>query len=254
MRYLLYCIFRSPEFPGVETIGGAGEERVFLVSHRHLHAVLSRLGSERLGADVPRLMNYEKVIEACHRKYPTIPMRYGCLFHAVSQVRSLLEQRRRQYEALLEELEGCVEMGLRILLPEEVSDSHAPAEPAGEARGASGANLPLAPGGSGHSYLAAQRRRYLAQDEAARSRGLMAARICRAFTGLFSRHRQESRQLAGARLLSLYFLVPRGKLEPFRQAFRGVSARVSGQFLLSGPWPPYNFVLPRSLGHLQEIE
>ncbi len=199
-------------------------------------------------------MDYARVIEAVHRNYTTIPMRYGCLFHQVSQVSSLLEQRRRRYESLLKELEGCVEMGVRILLPEGASHTGASAGPAGDELGAGGPNWALAPGRPGHSYLAAQRRRYLAQDEATRGWGLLAAKICGALTGLFSRHRQESRNLAGRRLVSLYFLVPRRMLEAFRQAFGQVSARDSGQFLLSGPWPPYNFVLPRNLGHLQKIK
>ena len=43
-------------------------------------------------------------------------------------------------------------------------------------------------------------------------------------------------------LLSLYFLVDRAVVESFRQAFRRLSEAESARLLLSGPWPPYNFV------------
>jgi hypothetical protein len=50
-------------------------------------------------------------------------------------------------------------------------------------------------------------------------------------------------------LLSLYFLVPGSAVESFRQAFRHLSATEPARLLLSGPWPPYNFVTnnPKSL-------
>jgi len=44
-------------------------------------------------------------------------------------------------------------------------------------------------------------------------------------------------------LLSMYFLVPRPAQGAFREAARGLSAPGPAAVLLSGPWPPYNFVL-----------
>jgi len=41
----------------------------------------------------------------------------------------------------------------------------------------------------------------------------------------------------------LYFLVPRPAQGAFREVARGLSAQGPGAVLLSGPWPPYNFVL-----------
>ena len=42
--------------------------------------------------------------------------------------------------------------------------------------------------------------------------------------------------------LSLYFLVPRKFIDPFRQVFRDIESRWNIRMLLSGPWPPFNFV------------
>ena len=36
--------------------------------------------------------------------------------------------------------------------------------------------------------------------------------------------------------------MPRPAVEPFRQAFRQLTESESARLLLSGPWPPYNFV------------
>ena len=48
---------------------------------------------------------------------------------------------------------------------------------------------------------------------------------------------------------SLYFLVKRGAVESFRQAFRRIERAESARLLLSGPWPPYNFVAPKRHGN-----
>jgi hypothetical protein len=45
-------------------------------------------------------------------------------------------------------------------------------------------------------------------------------------------------------MLSLYFLVKREEVEKFRQIFQAFASRYSARILLSGPWPPFNFVLP----------
>ena len=69
-----------------------------------------------------------------------------------------------------------------------------------------------------------------------------AAERCRAqFAGLFVKCTTEAPS-PRLPLLSLYFLVPRPAVTSFRQAFRQLTETESARLLLSGPWPPYNFV------------
>ncbi len=248
MSYLLYCILRQPprRQPQTRTLVGVAGQPVMLVGHRGLGAVLSPLGPEELAAGIPDLLAYERVVESFHQTGTVIPMRYGCVFEDPAQVLHLLEERRWQYLSLLQDLEGCVEMGIRLLLPTEVGPSESapplsgpPASAASPARGA------VSPR-PGQSYLAAQRERYAARDREAWS-GALPDKVCQALAGAFLRHRWESRRLGESLLVSLYFLVPRNRLPLFRKSFRQISAGESWKLLLSGPWPPYNFV---ALSHL----
>ena len=59
-------------------------------------------------------MPYAKVVEAFNRGETVVPMRYGCRFKSVTEVR-LAPQRADQFHALLARLDGCVEMGVRAL-------------------------------------------------------------------------------------------------------------------------------------------
>jgi hypothetical protein len=228
--WLLYCVFQA----GVEEFEapqGVEDGPVSVISTNGLGVAISRISPSALNPTLSRIRAYQRVIEAFHRHHAVIPMRYGSACETQSGVLRLLEEHSEEYRALLDELGDAVEMGIRILLP-PVSGG-APSTGAGAAVTAE----------SVRAYLAARREWYAAQDRAAAEQESIRDRICTSLGRLFVRSRTESASLAGSRLLSLYFLVPRNRVEVFRQAFRELGLRESAKLLLSGPWPPYNFVL-----------
>ncbi len=262
MRYLLYCIFSSStradsgmvkqlECQDHETPAGIGGRPVFLVSNKGLTAALSDIVSsdnkEACSISAPKvsqLLDYEKIVELFHLDRTVIPMRYGCLFEKESDVLQLLEERCQQYEALLKDLEGCVEMGIRVL----ISDCDA-----GTAENGSPNTRPeiLAQHTSkpGRNYLNDRMVYYTREERSAEKNSLVIERCQAAFAGLFLKCKPEyssnliCRSIINNHLLSLYFLVPRRSVDSFRMVFRQLCLKESTKLLLSGPWPPYNFVL-----------
>lgn len=234
MRYLVYCIFKSPELPIAETPLGVAGHPVSLVVKNGLCAAVSRIDDSDLAHSISGLLAYEKVVESLQRGRTVLPMRYGCLFEEEARLSRFIEERRMTYETLLKELEGCVEMGIRVLL--ENAAGKAPLAPSS----AYNSSLPGS-AKSGAAYMAAQRVRYAARDQMSAEQQRVVERICSALSGCFVRSRQESSRVAGRRLLSLYFLVPGSAVESFRKVFRGIRLKESVRLLLSGPWPPYNF-------------
>jgi len=233
MNCLIYCIFRGEEIgnptPPLEGVGG---ESVFLVSEKELCAAVSLLPRLACTPGRDRLMAYKEVVDFFHRDRTVIPMRYGCFLEDVDCVRTFLNDRRAEYGVLLDQLAGCVEMGIRILMKEADDAS---------GRGA----VPHCPGTTqstpGHSYLHARKAHFKQQElsQQARQRAVKQSRA--GFFGLFAQFKAEETSM-GSRLLSLYFLVPRGLVEEFRERFRNFELRKSAKVMLSGPWPPYNFV------------
>jgi arsenite/tail-anchored protein-transporting ATPase len=59
-----------------------------------------------------------------------------------------------------------------------------------------------------------------------------------AFAGLHSKWKREIRP----GMLSVYFLVRKGCVDDFAASFRKIKRVLPQKLLLSGPWPPYNFV------------
>jgi hypothetical protein len=242
MSYLLYCLRRHPG-PALAA-PGVGGAPVYPVSHRGWQAVVSRIRPADLVPDLPRVRRYIEVVLACHRQGPIIPMRYGCVVEQESQVRQLLDTHGPDYETILQELEGCVEMGLRVLLPSGPGEA-ATLKGEGGSREVTESppwTPPPAPARPGAAYLTARQAHYAHQDRWTREYSQAAARCRAQFAGLFVRCHTEAPS-PRLPLLSLYFLVARPALAPFRQAFRELAETEPAHLLLSGPWPPFNFVM-----------
>jgi hypothetical protein len=235
MSYLVYCVFRSTEQEMPQPPPGVGRQPVGVVAQEDLRAVVSRFLDPGLVSNFSNALAYETVVEWFRGYQTVIPMRYGSLFEDCSQIRQLLEERRQQFQLLLGELEGLVEMGVRILLDGACVEMHNHAVPVWPQ---SWSSLP----GSGTAYLVAKRNHYAVLDSGSSQRNEIADRIRAQLSGLFVRTRTESSASADGRLLSLYFLVPSPAVESFSQAVRSIRQQLPGKLLLTGPWPPYNFV------------
>jgi hypothetical protein len=235
MSYLLYCIFRTPARPRPEMPPGVGGKPVFVLAQNGLSVGLSEFAESDRVPDIPQILAFEKVAEFFHRDLALIPVRYGCELGGASEVRALLEKRRDEYGALLDDLEGLTEMGIHVLLDRAGAGKESAACPGAPP------SLPL-PGSSGAAYLAAKRQRYLGLDRAAMHERLLVEEVWASLAGLYARRKVAFPDSNRGRLLSLYFLVPRASLAPFRRAARHLRPKESVKLLLSGPWPPYNFV------------
>lgn len=259
MKYLLYCIFNTPAEDDLclrskaESFQGVGGQPVLLVSNKGLTAAITAIEVSDLTPDIPKLLAYKKVIEIFHRDRSVIPVRYGSLFSEESQLIQLLGEREILYKTLLTEMAGCVEMGIRTLIPKS---ERANTETGMHALGAKSHNPQFPTDNSqsprtGRAYIATLKAKYTQESQLNRETKEIMSRVYEMFTGLFVKCQTESTLLLPfsspplrTPLLSLYFLIPKGMVEAFRQTFQKLILREGAKFLLSGPWPPYNFVRP----------
>ena len=180
---------------------------------------------------------HEDVLERALAAGPVVPFRLCTIYRGREQVEELLAGRGADFAALLRELDGTVELGVKAYF--EPGRSEAPAVAAQ----------------SGRDYLVRrQRERTLAEESAS-----VAAECARASherlsaVALAARSNPpQARELSGRQermVLNGAYLVPRDD-----RALEGVVAELEEEYgesgvsyELTGPWPPYNFV-PRDLG------
>jgi hypothetical protein len=230
MKYLLYCICQQgvdefpPEFPSESPQEFPPAPGIRVVKADDLAAVVSEAEELAAAPSVYSLWAFARVVEAVHARQTVIPLRYGCLMESEEQIVRLLEDRRDEYKALLHQLRGMTEMGIRLLLPANAAPLR---------------NVPESPGAA---YLASLRNRYNVQDTLAPEETELADRVAGLLAQWSIGQRREISSSGQGRMLSLYFLIPRSHSEEFRQRAREISTPPGVKLLLSGPWPPYNFV------------
>jgi hypothetical protein len=226
MKYLVHCILRNRNVAAAQS----HETGVKLMAWGSLAAAVSPCGPETVAPDASRLLAYERVISALHASGSVIPLRYGCLVEDESQIGRLLDERRVEYEGMLDRLENRAEIGLRVLWETRAQgDLRSPATP-------------------GAAYLAGIRGRHFAGANLNDAEREWADRLCARLADLYSEARREARPAPPGCVVSLYFLVPRAAVGRFRERLRRIVSEEGRRFLVSGPWPPYNFVMPEVQG------
>ena len=115
MTVLLYGILRSEEAEIRDLPCGIGAQPLLMASTKKLAAVTSQF--ERTGepVDVADAMAYHEVIASIHRKRTVIPIRFGTVFDQALEILRLLEVKEEKYCALLDELDGQVELGVKLI-------------------------------------------------------------------------------------------------------------------------------------------
>ena len=210
---------------------GVGGAVVRLVEEGALGVAVSIVDPADLTPNVARVLSFARVVEALHAHRTVVPMRYGCLLGDEGQLVDLLRERGEEYAAILQRLDGCVEMGVRVLLPAEASAPRAPVESAPRPA-------------SGRDYLVDRAARSTREEKFVSALAAAKERVLGALGGLAERTETDNNPRLDQRFSSLYFLVKRGLVESFRQEFRRIEQTESVLLLLSGPWPPYTFVAP----------
>lgn len=261
MNYLIYCIFNTGRDQQRQRLSGVGKKPVEAIVHETgLGMAVSPIAVAEPRLNVVDALDYQNVIETFFQSGPILPLRFGCVMKDASQIKHHLDQSHEGYAALLKDLDGCVEMGIRILPEEENLDldfsrkTDAPAvRPVIDCL-----DFARQTTHPGRSYLATREPYYARQEAISRENSDLIERIRSAFAGLFVKYREESPGSGGGSppfripLRSLYFLVPRSSLGHFRATFRQIGKKESAKLLLSGPWAPFNFVLPdrKQLGNI----
>lgn len=208
---------------------------VSLIEGGGLGAAVSLIDPAGLTPSVPRLLSFARVVEALHAHRTVLPMRYGCLLGDEGQLVALLRDRREEYAAVLRGLRGCVEMGVRVLLPAEPS-----------APRASVASAPSAV--SGRDYLIGRAARAAREEGLAGALAAARERVLGALGGLAERTEADRNGTVNPRFASLHFLVKQEAVTSFCREFRRIEQEEPALLLLSGPWPPWSFVVPERNG------
>jgi hypothetical protein len=197
-------------------------------------AVFERLEVDDLaeGSELAELARkHDEVIRAVAEQLTVLPLRFGTVVPDDAAAERLLAERAGRARALLEELRGRREWGVRVTIDERAVEQAGATEPERTAARPTGTE-----------YLAGRR---AALDAAQQRRERTTAVLTEAFQAL-AKHSSDSVRRDGREglLLDGAFLVAVAEEEPFHAEVRVLTERLGEQGLLletTGPWPPYSF-------------
>lgn len=241
MRQLLYCVLNSNSMERDLDIVGVGDKPIELLCESGLCAAISAVQGPEIPFDINSMITYHKVIEKLFEQRAIIPFRFKTFLDDPKDVTAMLEQNSDNYTKLLSRLEGMVEMGIRLVKAKPV-DVNAP-QPDSEFSGVSDVKNP------GMSYLKKRWALYSSESWVQDQKREFSEKCSKEFDGLFANFKSEASRLPEVQnnknliLISLHFLVKKDLIQEFRVNFRRFKCLLKGKMLLTGPWPPYNFVV-----------
>lgn len=110
----LYAI-TEPLVGTLEAIRGVDQGPLMRIEEASLGAVVSSVGGDYLAPSPWRLAQHERVVEALMAQFTVIPARYSTIFDHEEALREHLRGQRHVLKEELSRLDGCVELGLRVI-------------------------------------------------------------------------------------------------------------------------------------------
>jgi hypothetical protein len=256
----VYCVLRAGGPPVPEAEGVAGG-RIELVEGDGLAALVSRVPLAQFGEEpLRRNLNelpwlervaraHEAVLEHALAVTTIAPLRLCTIYEREDRVQAMLDAGRERFLQTLEVLEGRQEWGLKLLLDaERLTEEARRMTPEAEAHDAE-----LAGRGEGAGYMLRRRQERqiaeTAESLAADIAHQVHARVQDWAVDAVTRPPQ-NRELSGHEgdmALNAAYLVEADRVDGLRELVAELEAhhRAAGARIeLTGPWPPYNFVLP----------
>ena len=237
MKLYVYAIIDSTE-KVEESIKGLSDRPVYNIPYRDIGIVVSDLDSQVQIKTEKSVLKHEEVVEALMNKFAVLPMR---LYTVFGKKEDMLLKMKKHYEDFIENLDRVrdkCEFGIKVIwagnvIKERIISAH------------KNESAVAAPDQSGTKFMKEKFRNYKIDKEFEEE----ADRCIAIVDGFLNRYVSEKRLeklKTDNLLLSAAYLVDKEKSGDFKKAFEEL--RSSGgdlKYLLSGPWPAYNFITLR---------
>ncbi len=229
-KYLYAVIDSSEPLSGITGIDGSALHNV---SYRDIGAVVGDINIPPAEMMREYVMAHEDVVEKMMERYTVLPARFLSVFDGENRILSVLSEHYSVLSENLGRVRGKVEFGIKAL----------------GVIGYTGANLEGAldisdsqDASPGKRYMSMRIREHILEEAVRQKAAEYMDALNSMFQGIVCEKNVEGPK-GERRLLSATYLVEMDSVQSFRETFERV--RVSFpelKFLLSGPWPPYNFI------------
>lgn len=218
---------------------GLDGSSVHSLAYRDISAAVSDIEKERLEVSKEYALVYERIVENLMARYALLPMRFGTLVKDDKDVIAILEKYYDDFVTNLRRVRGKFEYGLKVLW--DVEEASLKIKSINEIEDSKGFDQ-LKGNSPYKKYLLEKLKEHKFEEALMKKAQEIIEDIHRPLKKLSSL--SKFKKMATKRIiLDAAYLVEKEKKEAFIQRFKELKERRQDlKFLLTGPWPPYNFI------------
>ncbi len=227
-----------------DTITGLEGARVYNISYRDIGIVVSELSEGIQDITKEHILKHEEVVEKLMEDFTVLPVKFPTLFKQKEDILLMAKEYYTDFRENLDRLHNKVEFGIKVIWPADIIRKRII-----DAYVKSNASVIISGDSPGKSFVKEKFEEYKIDKEFEEE----ATRCITAVDDVFSRFAIEKKLeklKSKSLLLNAYYLLEKEKQSDFKKEFERVRATEGDlKYLLSGPWPPYNFIILTKKSH-----
>ncbi|MBL7136323.1 MAG: GvpL/GvpF family gas vesicle protein [Candidatus Marinimicrobia bacterium] len=210
---------------------GISDYPVSMVNFKDISAPVSYYPESTIKASEKNILRHELIVEKYFNKETILPFRFGTIVSYKNTVRDILEKRYEDFISNLVRLNDTVEFGLTVLW--DNSETTADDMSQGNTRSLDN------PAGQGTQYIQGIYEKHLVSNKV-KAKGEEIINIFNKILKIMSVEYRINKFPTDDLLFKSAYLVKKSNIRNFQSLVNAHSREY--KLLLTGPWPPYNFV------------
>lgn len=237
MKIYTYGIINSNDILD-EAIKGLQAKFVYNIPYHDIGIVASDLIGQIQDITKEHVLEHERVIERLMEKFSILPMRFLTVFDSKADIISMMRDYHRDFRDNLDRLRNKVEFGIKVLwagdkIKERIVNLY----------DRTNNQVSISDDSPAKNYIMDKFKNYKIERAFEEEADRCIKGVDKFFSKLVVEKKLEKLKTENL-LLNASYLVDKEKQADFKKAFeRLITSRNGLKYLLSGPWPPYNFII-----------
>ncbi len=246
MEKLIYSIIKGTENPaqlisvlnGLRGISGAKLE---VVSCERIAAVVCSVQKNAVVTDRSGTLEYAGLVDNLSKEFTLLPVRFGSVMESNDEIRKMLQKNYKEIEKNLLKVEGRVEFGLKVFCDPEKLQARFNAK--GEAEIKTVDNTVKGQNNSVFKdYVNKKLIEYRIEESLLSYVNSVIQEITECCAGLEAISKYK-KMPSPTNIIDALFLIDKEMTDQLIRLVKDLQTRYPDlNFILTGPWPPYNFV------------
>ncbi len=234
-----------------DCITGLEDVSIYNIPYRDIGVVVSRLSEQIQNITKEHILKHEEVVERLMEDFTVLPGRFLTVFNKEEDIFLMMKEYYSDFRENLDRLCNKVEFGIKIIWPgntiknriiDAYKKNNTLATKIGESAKNSGENVATPDNSSVKSFVKEKFEKYNIDKEFEEEAGRCIMLIDNFFTRFVIEKKLEKLKTNNL-LLNASYLIEKEKQIDFKEAFEHLRSTPGDlKFLMSGPWPPYNFI------------